>query len=71
MMGIRKMRVRVSERFMPVWMAVRLFSIPRVNVFVLMVGIMHMLVCVRVQQLVMFMFVFVLFSEMQPDTQRH
>ena len=69
MMQIRKMRVRMRHRFMPVWMGMRLAVIALEIVGMLVMLVMR--VQVFVFQYLVLMQVFVTLADMQPDPERH
>lgn len=68
-MDVRKMRMRMGQRFMPMRMSMRLFAIPRKIVLVSMMRIMAMFMGMfhRLMDMLMFM----LFGQMQPHSRAH
>src|ERR1044072_9978911 len=69
MMYVRKMRMPVRNRCMPMRMAVRLFAVPSEVVLMLMMRVVPM--PMRVIQRVMRVRMLVPFADMQPDAQCH
>ena len=69
MMDVREMNVLVNHHFVPVWMGMRLATIPHEIVCMLMMYIMA--VSVSMVDGVVSVLMFVLLGEMQPNPGRH
>lgn len=69
MVDIRKVRMPVPQRLMPVFVSMRFTAVPGRSVLVLMMRIVR--VCMTMDQRLVNMLVFVSLSQMQPNTNCH
>ena len=69
MVDIREVRVRMNQHLVPMWMPMRLVTVPLEIVLVSMMRVVHMRMIVFVDVVPVFMLV--TFGDMEPDTHTH